>query len=441
MNFSETMEYFSSFPPFSPSAVVNGEEAFNLSAITELLKRLGNPEKQLKYVHIAGTNGKGSTAQYIRMILSEAGYRTGFFSSPALTHFTEQIQIDGIEIQEDDLAEVVTLVREQADAIAGDGLQAPSAYEVTCAAAFLYFLKKHCDIVVLEVGLGGRLDATNVIPVPELAVITSISFDHTEILGNTLGKIAGEKGGIIKNGGRVLLYPQTDEVMEVICGLCRERQAVLSYPSTPHMLDVRTDDNGLPISQKFSYDGQDYETSLLGSYQINNASMAIAAAALLNNGGMRIPDSAVHSGIADARWMGRFEIIEKHPVFIIDGGHNTEGAGMLRKNLNRYFPGQKITFIAGVLADKSYPDMLAEIYSCAKRFITVAPDSGRALPAGDLADFIRQQGYPAQACDSIEEAVSCAKNAVSEDGGGVICAFGSLYYVGMVREYLLKKGF
>ncbi len=436
MNFQETMEYFSSFPPFSPAAIVSGEEAFNLNAIRELLRRLGNPEKRLKFVHVAGTNGKGSTSSYLKSIMVEAGYQVGFFSSPALIHFTEQIRINDEEISEEAVARITTKVRAVADSIADDSLQAPSAYEVTCAVAFLYFLEAGCDLVILEVGLGGRLDGTNVIPTPLLAIITSISFDHMEILGHTLPEIAKEKGGIIKKDGAVLLYPQSEDVTEVIRGLCSENEADLFIPSTPTDSGAVFNAQNLPIAQRFVFENQEYVTGLLGSYQRNNASMAIAAAHILREKGYTISDEAITEGIEKSRWMGRFEIVHHDPMILLDGSHNVEGAKMLRDNLMRYFPERKVIFIAGVLADKQYDEMLETVSDLAKCFITVTPDSQRALSSEDLSKQLIEKGHQAYSANSLEEAFDLAKNSVS--GDALICAFGSLYYIGLFRQYLMS---
>ncbi len=437
MNFREMMDYFNSFPPFSPSSVASGEAAFNLNAIRELLRRIGNPEQKLKFVHIAGTNGKGSTAAYLRSILTEAGYRTGLFTSPYLTHFTEQMTIDGVEIGEEDAAKAATCVRKAADQMAAEGYQAASAYEVTCALAFLYFAEMGCDLVIAEVGLGGRLDATNVIPTPLLAMITSISYDHMEILGSTLEEIAAEKGGIIKDGGEVLLYPQGEAVTNVICGLCHEHQAELLIPSEAEPGEIVRDEDGYPLAQRFFFEGEVYETALLGSYQIKNASMAIRAAKRLGEKGFLIETEAIKRGIRSMRWMGRFELLQTKPCVIVDGSHNVDGAGMLRDNLTRYFPDRRIIFIVGVLADKEYPAMLECILEKGERFYTVTPDSPRALAAGELKEVLLKKGCQAEACDSMEEAVECARKAAGDDG--VIVAFGSLYYIGQIRSRFISQ--
>ncbi len=444
MNYQETMDYINSIPFFSPTSIVNGTEPYNLVSITELLHRLGDPQDKLKFVHIAGTNGKGSTSSFLNTILEHSGYKVGLYTSPYLVRYTERVRIgwkegDSLreeEIAEDDLARFATIVHDTAEAMKADGIQYPSQFEITTAIAFLYYVEQKCDIVVLEVGLGGRLDATNVIRVPELAVITTISLDHTMILGDTLPEIAREKAGIIKHGGSVIVYPAEDDVIDVFKEVSAENSAELEIASLPD--DVK--DKNLD-GQSFDLDTvihgtelhwEDLHIGLLGRYQINNAAISLQAALMLRNKGWNISNDAIRRGLSDTQWAGRFELLHRDPPVIVDGSHNEEGTIVLRMSLEQYFPDQKIYFVAGVLSDKSYDVMMDHVIPVAKKFFTVTPDSPRALSAEDLASFLTERGADAVPCDSIENAVKAALTEASDTD--VICVFGSLYYVGPVRE-------
>lgn len=438
MNYSEVMNYLSHIPAFSPQNVVKGKDPFNLDNITLLLSYLGNPQDQLKYIHIAGTNGKGSTSAFLNQILIESGYKVGIFTSPYVERFTEQIRINNQEITKEALANVATKVCEMTEQMRINGQAMPSEFEVICTIAFLYFLQEKCDIVILETGLGGRLDATNVIPAPELAMITSISLDHTEILGDTLPKIAFEKAGIIKSGCDVLLYPQSAEVEEVFCTICSNRNAVLhkailpehvaSYDLTGQTFDLHSDHNDWTLDN--------LHIRLLGHYQINNAAMAVNASLLLRKKGYSIPDETIRLGLEHTHWIGRFELMKKDPAIVIDGSHNEDGVAMLCESLTRYFPEKKIIFITGVLADKAYDKMMLSVIPLAKKFLTITPLSPRALPADKLAEFLQDQNATVEAFEHIPDAIQTAiKDAASDD---VICIFGSLYFLGEVRKILLS---
>ncbi len=437
MTYNEALNYILSIPAFSPKSIVNGSEPFDLVTIRELLSRLGNPQDSLKYVHIAGTNGKGSTASYINQILIESGLTVGLYTSPYIERFTERIRVNNEEISPEELAALTERVAKTIEEMKADSCRLPSEYEVVSAIAFLYYKERKCDIVVLEVGLGGRLDATNVIKAPELAVITSISFDHTEILGDSLGKIAYEKAGIIKEGCEVLLYPVAAEAEKSIACVCKERNANLHKALVPEKaLSAGLD--GQKFSLSINGNDEIFETSLLGNYQINNASLAIQAARILRDKGWRISGDAIRNGIKNTSWAGRFELLQKKPYFIIDGSHNTEGASVLVKSLGQYFPNKKIIFIAGVLEDKDYQQMMAKVIPLAKSFLTITPPSPRALNSTALAEYLLKSGAPAaEAFDKIEDAVDSALSTAGSDD--VICAFGSLYYIGIVRKLIIQK--
>lgn len=436
MNYIEALAYFNDLPVFNPKSVVNGTMHYDLVAVSDLLHRLGDPQNKLKFVHITGTNGKGSTAACLTQILTESGLTAGLFTSPSIERLTEQIRIGNTEISETSLAALTTRAAGTISEMQKEGCRLPSAFEILTAIAFLYFLEQKCDLVVLEVGMGGRVDATNVIPSPVLAIITSISLDHTEILGDTLEKIALEKAGIIKKGCSVLLYPQDSSIMSVISDVCAQKEvpctlAVLPSAAISATLQGQTFE--IPAGGHM----RRYTTPLLGTYQISNAAMAVQAAFLLREKGYALDEAAIERGISTVTWPGRFEVLQKNPVFIADGSHNLQGVETLVHSLSSLFPGKKFVFIAGVLADKTYDRMLSLVLPYAKCFYTVTPPSLRALEAADLALFLQQKGAQARFFNSIEEAVLTALSDCS--GDEIICSFGSLYYVGIVRNIIQKR--
>ncbi|HOQ08422.1 MAG TPA: folylpolyglutamate synthase/dihydrofolate synthase family protein [Clostridiales bacterium] len=455
MTYEEALEY------------INGANRFGkklgLQNIRMLLKMMGDPQKELRFVHIAGTNGKGSTSAFIASILAQAGYRTGIYTSPYLQRFTERIAVSGPavaqlddsgsgngarqgdipetarrtyreEIGKEELAGITSLVRDCADEMAESGEYRPIMFEIVTAVALEYYRRKKCDIVVLETGMGGRFDATNAIDVPDLAVITTISKDHTPRLGNTLQEIAFEKAGIIKAGGDVLVYDQAPEIMQVFEDACRERGARL------HRADfskIRLHDFG-PDGQTFSYAGLDgLKIALIGRHQLRNAAIAIEAAMILKNKGWNISEPDIRDGLEAARWPGRMEILSKDPVVLIDGAHNPEGAAVLRKTLDEYFPGKPLTFIVGIAADKDYRTMLEKTLPGCRKVITVTVPSDRALPADVLAEHASRYCNDVMISDTIEGAVKTGIATAKPDG--VVCAFGSLYYIGAVRDMFSKQ--
>ena len=427
MTYREALDFISAQPRFAPRKLADGEEPFNLNAIRTLLSLLGDPQKDLRFVHIAGTNGKGSTMAFLSSVLMEAGLRVGIYTSPFLERFTERIRMGEEEIPEADLGRCAETVRDAVAVMEAREEAIPSEFELVCAMAFLWFRERKADLVVLEVGLGGRLDATNVIDCPELAIITAIGLDHMETLGDTLPKIAWEKAGIIKAGGNVLAAPQSPAVDAVFQTVCWERKATLHKAALP-VRTARPDLNG----QSFDLPGYaGLHIALLGTYQIENAALAAQGAALLRDLGWPVTDEAIRRGLDRAAWPGRFELLQRDPAVLIDGAHNPDGAEALRLSLETYFPGTKIVFVAGVLRDKDYGGMFDAVLPLADRFYTIAPPTPRALSAHALADHLRGRGAEAVPCPSIREAVEAAVEHAGTDG--VVCAFGSLYYIGQVR--------
>ena len=548
-----------------------------LERIRELLDRLGRPQDRLKFVHVAGTNGKGSTCAFTASILAEAGFKTGLFTSPYVETFHERIRVNGRNISDEDLTAATLRVRECAEAMEAEGGEQPTEFELMTAVALVHFAHVGCDIVVLEVGLGGRLDSTNVIAAPEVAAIVSIALDHTNLLGNTLAEIAHEKAGIVKEGSTVVSWPQEPSAMEVVedaarragdklvvpdfsllsvgkvtrgaalltrgtafeheghapcsdsprfaaelraehaphvqelqagaeggstCETASERgqhapcsdsprfaaelraehavpaqklqasssidagfggrmsRAVPHEPNVPSGTFARAQDclsmayaHRTPMSQvegtlpmrQFSYRGREYATRLLGSYQPSNAAMAIEIAGALRERGWEIPDEAIARGIAETRWPARFEVLDQPagmPTVVIDGGHNSQGAGVLVDSLRDVFPDKRPVFLVGILADKDYRSMLRAVAPLASAFVCVTPPNPRALDAADLAEAIRETCGELGARATIEvagdfdDAASAARKIAGSEG--LICAFGSLYSIADVKAAFLR---
>ena len=402
-----------------------------LGRTQELLEKMGNPEKKLKFVHIAGTNGKGSTAAMTASILRKAGYRTGLYTSPYIYRFHERIQVDGVEISDEDLTEITEYVKPLADSMA----QSPTEFELVCCIAFEYFYRKKCDIVVLEVGMGGAWDATNVIEVPEVAVITNIGLDHTEYLGDTVEKIAETKSGIFKPHGHGVVYRSTPSVEAVYERVCAERDVSLR----------KADFDGL-VLKAHTLEGQVFDCGsrknlvlpLLGDHQLHNASVVLSIADTLIGEGWKISEQNIYDGIRDVRWPGRFDIVCRKPLFIIDGGHNPQCIEALVKNIQDYLAGKKVIALTGVLADKDYADMYKPVMPLVDRFVCITPPNPRKLEAEQLARYLRQAGAQAQASESILDGVKKAMELAGEDG--VVLCFGSLYSIGGIRDALKDLG-
>lgn len=422
MTYEEALTYIHS--------VIWRGKRLGLTRITELLARMGNPQKELKFVHIAGTNGKGSTAAMTASVLQAAGYRTGLFISPFIHCFNERMQIDGSPIEDQELVELVAQVRPFAEAMADK----PTEFELITALAFAYFRQKRCDIVVLEVGLGGKLDSTNVIDTPEAAVITALGLDHTKELGSTIEEIAEAKAGIIKEKGQVVFYGQNPAALSVIEKTVRKHRCFLRLPDYDSLHLVSRSWEG----QCFSYGGyKELRISLLGTYQLNNAAVVVETVQALREKGWRISDIAMREGLAAARWTGRFERLCDRPAIFVDGSHNPQGIRATAASLRAYFPRGGITFLVGVLADKDAPNMMKELTGLAKSFITVSPPSMRAMEAEELAKLLRTMtDRPVQAAASLEEGCTLAQKAAGKEG--VICALGSLYMVGELTELFLQ---
>lgn len=402
-----------------------GAEA-SLRRIRELMSLLGDPQKKLRFVHIAGTNGKGSCAAMTASVLRACGYRTGLYTSPYLYRFNERMQVNGEMIEDEALCRHISAVRDKAEKMD----EHPTEFELMTAAAMLYFLEEKCDIVVLEVGLGGRFDATNVVDTPECSIIMNIGLDHTAILGGTVEEIAAEKAGIIKKSCPCVLYEQKRSVMDVVAERCRELDAPLTTADFSAIEPVFDSLEG----QAFRYKGAMYALPLLGAHQLRNAAVVLETVGVLRARGWRLEDGDVEHGLYATSWPGRFELCAEEPDFIVDGGHNPQCAETVAENLMHYFPDNKRVLLIGVLRDKDYEKMTEILAPCADEFVTVAPDSPRALSAEELAGVLSRFSKPVTPCASVAEAVDTAKELAGEDG--MVCASGSLYLVGSVRYAL-----
>lgn len=473
MDLREAVEYI--------NAATWSQWRLGLGRTRELLEKLGDPQRQLRFVHVAGSNGKGSTCAMLERILREAGYRTGLFPSPYIEDFRERIQVCGELITEEALIRLTERVRPVADAMEDH----PSQFELITALGMLYFAEKKCDIVVLEVGLGGEFDATNVIDAPEAAVITRIGLEHTEYLGDTLGQIAQTKSGIIKAGSDVVCYENEPEVMEVVRRVCAERGCplhiarygrvrlleasldgqVFSFlspaPAAPSMpagqkgVSVLEAQEGIPESARQETgvqeagagavgscaggspgagggEGRIYRLPLIGEYQLHNAATVLTVVEVLRRRGFAIPERAVADGLAKVGWPARFEVLHRDPLFILDGGHNPQCAQALAGAVRQLLPDRRRVFLFGVLGDKDVASIVSEVLPLASEFICVRPDSPRSMEAEDLAAYLRARGAKAQAFADMEEAVSAALGRAAEDSACVI-AFGSLYMAGSIR--------
>ncbi len=418
MTYTETLNYI--------HAVQWAGHKPGLSRTQTLLAALGNPEQGLKFVHIAGTNGKGSTAAMMASCLEAAGYKTGLYTSPYLERFNERMQVNGQCIPDDTLIRLVETVRPFAEAMADK----PTEFELITALGMLYFAEEGCDIVVLEVGLGGTLDSTNVIPTPEVAVITALGRDHMAELGDTLAAIASAKAGIIKNGSDVVFYGGAAEAADVIAAHCLAAHATLHTVGQEHLhLHAQTLEGST-----FDFDGiTALHLPLLGTYQPMNAATALTALRVLAGKGWQISTDDMRTGLASVQWQGRFELLRTAPPFVLDGSHNAHGMRATVKSLQKQFPARKFTFIISVMADKERGELLDLLCPLAKRVITVTANTPRALPAQTLADEFTARGVCAIAAPSIAEGVALA-DRLSKNG--TICALGTLYFSADIRAAL-----
>lgn len=430
MNVQQTMDYVEELKQYGS---VPGLE--NIEALCE---KLDHPERELSFIHIAGTNGKGSTLAYLSEILKESGYRVGRYSSPTIFDYRERIQINGRMITKKALAEGMTILKELCEELVREGKKHPTAFEIETALSFWYFREQHCDLVVLETGLGGEMDATNVIPSPLVCVFTSISMDHMGVLGNSLSQIAQAKAGIMKKGTIAVTVKQEPEAMEVIEKQAEKLGIPVRMASSEHVTKWKSNLE----TQTFVY--KQYQQAVIhltGRYQIENAILAMETAEALTTKGIRIPEQAILRGLEKTLWQGRFQVVSSSPCFIADGAHNRDGARRLAESLRYYFPNKRMIFIIGVLRDKEREEMLKETAFLAEQILTVSTKGDRGLSSYDLA--VTASAYHSQVTDvgSVQEAVELSYLLADKDT--VIVAFGSLSYLGelipMVRGIAAQR--
>lgn len=429
MNYVETMDYIKNTAKFGMN--------FGLQRTEKILELMGNPHKQLKLVHIAGTNGKGSTTSMLSQILIESGYKTGMFTSPYIEEFQERIQINNENIPKDRLCEIISKVKIAIDEVIKLGFDHPTEFEIITCAMFLYFYEEKTDIGVIEVGLGGRLDSTNVIN-PILTIITSISYDHINILGNNLGDIANEKAGIIKDRVPLILYPQQEEVRKNILQKAKEKNSEVIEISKNCGELIEVVDNREYILQKVILNcKKSYELnlSLLGKHQILNAAVVVTAIEVLGNHGLEISEENIKNGLENVRWKGRLEIIKKEPLIVIDGAHNLDGIESLTENINTYFKYNKLKLILGILSDKDVYKMVEKIVPLSDKVYTVTPNSERAEIASELKKVVKEYNENVESYVSYSDALNEAINDASVDD--LILISGSLYMIGDMRKLIM----
>lgn len=404
-----------------------------LERIGALCERLENPQKRLQFIHVAGTNGKGSFCSMMDSVLRKTGLCVGLYTSPYIRFFNERMCVDGIPISNEELTEITEYVRPIADSM----VDKPTEFELITAIAFEYFKRHACDVVILEAGMGGRLDSTNIIRNPLLSVITGIALDHTAFLGDTVEKIALEKAGIIKDG-RPILYGGEDTLAgTVIRGVADEKASVFETVNYDGLTNLRFDLEGTAFD---FVDRKDVRIRLLGTYQPRNAAVVITAVDLLRRGGMKISEEALREGLLSAVWHARFEVLCREPLMIFDGAHNPQGIRSAVESIRTYFKDRKVYLLTGVLRDKDYTAIAQDLSQVACRAFTLTPNSPRALSSAEYAETLRAAGMEAQAFDSLLEAVEAAWVAAKADGVPLVC-LGSLYVYADLMQLLEDRFF
>ena len=398
-----------------------------LSRTRNLLDLMGNPQNKLKFVHIAGTNGKGSTAAMTASVLQKAGYRVGLYTSPYIYKFNERMQINGEPISDEELTQITAWVKPMAQSME----ESPTEFELVSCIAFEYFMRNRCDIVVLEVGMGGALDSTNVINAPEVAVITNIGLDHTDVLGDTVEKIAETKAGIFKTGCDAVVYRSNPSVEAVFEQVCKEKNIPLTKAD---FQGLRLVSHGL-TGQVFDCGSRKaLELPLLGDHQLHNAAVVLSVLDRLIARGWKLTEENIRQGLKDTSWPGRFDVMQEDPLFIIDGGHNPQCIEALVKNIEDYLADKKVVVLTGVLKDKDYADMYKPVMPLVQEFVCITPPNPRKLEAHLLAQYLQEKGAIATGCDTIEQGVLTAMEKAGRDG--VVLCFGSLYSIGAIRDAL-----
>lgn len=447
MNYQEALAYIESYTDYEKTPLPHAVAKYDLRRVVELLERLGNPHKFAPAVHITGTKGKGSVAAMIASALSAAGYVTGLYTSPHLVSIRERFQVDGKPISESEFASLMVMVKPEAEAVnRRDAYGQLTTFEVLTALCFAFFRLRRAGFQVLEVGMGGTYDATNIIERPQVCVLTSISLDHTEILGHTLSQIAGEKCGILKTGCSVVISPQTDEAYRVIDKACREKAAQLIRVG----IDITWHGMGFDIHrQRVLVKGKlgeyEFDVPLLGDFQLENTATAVAALEVLAQRGFNVSRESIIAGLEKVKWSGRFQLLQENPYLLLDGAHNPYSAQKLRESIEKYFPRKgspqdknklalvdKRTLIIGTSSDKDNAGIVAGLYPAFDRVIVTRSRHPRATSTEHLAAEFAKHGVKAEAAESVAQALALALEHAGKND--LVCATGSLFVVGEVLE-------
>ena len=399
-----------------------------LESIRHLMEELGNPQNELQVIHIAGTNGKGSILAYVSTVLQCAGWKVGRYISPTVMEYLERFQIDGEYMPKEVLLPIVEEVKWAAEQMQMKGMPYPTVFEIETAIAFVYFARENCDYVVLETGLGGRLDATNIVKNTQVCVFASISMDHMAVLGNTLAEITEEKAGILKTESVAVSYPQTEEVRKILQQKADEKNIPLWFADKEQVV-VQKEELG---SQIFSYkEFRDVEIQLTGRNQIENAITALEVIRALRNQNVSIPDEAIYQGMRRTVWPGRFQVLETSPLVIVDGAHNEDATRRLAENIRTYLQGRPIIGVMGVFKDKAYKTIIEIMQPYLEYVYTIdLPNKDRTLDRRELVRVLKAQGISAEDCESVEKALRKAKKRAKD--GQAVLVFGSLSYLGEV---------
>ncbi len=424
MNYDEALAYINDKDKYG--------SRLGLNSIGTLLSYLKNPHRDLKYIHVAGTNGKGSTSAYISQMLIAAGYRVGLYTSPYLEEFTERIQINNQNIPEDNLARITDLVKIAADKMLASGIEHPTTFELVTAIAFVYFKEQELDYVVLEVGLGGRYDSTNIIETSLVSVITTIDYDHTEILGDTLSEIAYQKAGIIKENGLVILYPQNSEAESRILEVAAEKNArVAKVPIDQIEITSQTYLESVFNFKIDKFNYKDIKITMISKYQVYNAATAITTVVELDKMNLlKISEKEIKEGLFKTKWKGRLEVIKKNPIFLIDGAHNLQGMNQLVEAV-KLFPYKRLIVGIGILKDKDFSHMIEKISLLASEIVVTEVNMPRKLNASILAEEISNYNKNVYIEKDIKRAILKTFELASSEDMIVFC--GSLYLIGEVR--------
>ncbi|MDF2616277.1 MAG: folC [Sedimentibacter sp.] len=428
MNYEQAISYI--------RAVHNNGTKLGLERGMRLKELLGNPQDSYKIIHVAGTNGKGSTCNMIHDVLAESGYKTGLFISPHLEDFTERIQINKVPIDTESLVRITQDVKEKIDIMHEEGFGEFTEFEVVTAIGFKYFQEQNIDVLVLEVGMGGRHDASNVVKDSIVSVITSISLDHTEYLGNTLAEIAWEKAGIIKENSNVVIYPQQDEIVEVIVEEAKKKNSKAYLANPENIRIIKSDLTGQVFEylKKDVFNLDELKINFLGEHQIYNVATVLLALEVIKKAGFNITEKSIISGLEESRYPGRFEVISENPVVILDGAHNINGIEYFAKAVTCNFKEKKITLFYGMLKDKNPESVLSYLFPISKKIYTITPNSPRAMSSHEMAEMIRKHtDVETVALNNSEDIIDIIDNMDKDE----VAAFvGSLYMIGEVRTII-----